>query len=123
MNDRARVVDSPGAEDAADANDEYAQLEFRLARRRDTLIAVVLALILTFGTAHMFARAWKRGFGLAGIEVVGFALLFRDALGEIGAFIIIGCMALDALGAVQRIRSRQPAPGLPPMRVHRGAVR
>ena len=103
----------------SDPHDEYEQFEHQLARRRDTRIAVVLALVLTFGTAHMFTRAWKRGFGLAAAEIAGFALLFQGAQGELGALVVVGCMVLDAIGAVFRVRSRPPPPSLPAMRIHR----
>jgi hypothetical protein len=112
---RLRVGSSPDADP-----EEYALLEYQLARKRDTWIAVVLALILTFGTAHMFARAWKRGFALAVTEIAGFVLLFQQGRqGELGGLLIAGCIMFDALGAVYRVRSRRPPPSLPVMRIHR----
>lgn len=95
-----------GGRDAAPARAD-------LARR--TVLVLLLGCCVTFGTAHMFTRAWMRGIALAGLEALGFRYVFaRDAL---GVFLIVAAVACDVVGALWRVRAASRAP-LPVARVH-----
>jgi hypothetical protein len=77
-------------------------LQFRIERRRRTGAVLLLSVFLTFGTAHMFTRAWLRGIALAGIEVLGLRYL---AQGEnVGAALVAAAILYDMIGAILRVR-------------------
>jgi hypothetical protein len=88
----------------------------QIDRRRRTGIALLLGCCITFGTAHMFARAWLRGLALGAVELIG---ILQVAAGHRGGTIaIVGAVAADVIGAVWRIWSAQPSP-IPEARLRR----
>jgi hypothetical protein len=98
--------DDDGEGDAivASANDTHQQIE----HRRGVGIALLLACCVTFGTAHMYTRAWLRGITLAAIEIVSFAQLGANP--PLGAALFFGAIVTDATGAIIRVRrSRRSA--------------
>lgn len=95
-----------------DARDAF---HLRIDRRRRTGIALLLGCCITFGTAHMFTRAWLRGIALGALELMG---ILRVAAGERGGTLaIVGAVAVDVIGAVWRVWT-QPRPALPEARLH-----
>lgn len=104
-------------DDAFPEEDEDAEREVdqRLAVRRGTGIAVLLALCVTFGTAHLYAGAMKRGFAIAAVEVFGIWYLAHSTL--TGGLLIGAAIFVDLWGALVRIRA--PQPSLPVARVRR----
>ena len=85
-----------------------------IERRRRTGIALLLGCCITFGTAHMFTRAWLRGLALAGLELLG---ILKLAAGErIGTLAIVGAVTVDIIGAVWRVWT-QDRPALPEARL------
>ncbi|MGH9885401.1 MAG: putative signal transducing protein [bacterium] len=98
------------------SSDDDAQDGFHLfiERRRRTGIALLLGCCITFGTAHMFTRAWLRGLALAGLELLG---ILKLAAGErVGTLAIVGAVAVDIIGAVWRVWT-QDRPALPEARL------
>jgi hypothetical protein len=75
----------------------------RTERRRRTAVVLLLGCVITFGTAHMFTRAWRRGIALAAIEVVG--LLHLVAGRELGPLVVIAAIVVDVVGALWRVRT------------------
>jgi hypothetical protein len=90
-------------------------LQWRLDRRRRTLAVLLLGAVLTFGTAHLFARAWLRGIALAGLEILGFRYL--AAGNALGRFMIASAIVCDLVGAIWRVRAT-PRTQLPVARIH-----
>jgi hypothetical protein len=89
-------------------------LRIRVDRRRRTAVAMLLACCITFGTAHMFTRAWMRGLLLAAFEALGLRYV---VLGNpIGGAIVASAVAFDLFGAVWRVRTA-PATRLPVARL------
>jgi hypothetical protein len=88
----------------------------QIDRRRRTGIALLLGCCITFGTAHMFARAWLRGAALAAVELIGIVQVAAGHRG--GTMAIVGAVAVDVIGAVWRIWSAQPSP-IPEARLRR----
>ncbi len=87
----------------------------RIDRRRRTMVALLLGCCVSFGTAHMFTRAWLRGMVLAGVEALGFS--YVSAKPPLAAALVIGAIVLDVAGSLTRIWSG--GPGLPVARVRR----
>jgi len=88
-----------------------------LETRKRTGAVVLLALCVTFGTAHLYARAWMRGITLAAIELVGIAQVGDNQ--PLGAAMIAGAIGFDLIGALYLVR-RRPAgvrPALPEARL------
>ena len=98
------VDEPPDDDDEAEGPDPGVAIE---ARKR-TGVVVVLALCVTFGTAHLYTRAWMRGITLAAIEVVGLAQISEHP--ALGAAMIGGALLGDLVGALARVRRRRPEP-------------
>ena len=99
--------DAPEDEESPDDDDDEVDpdpvpIEVRVDRRRRTGIALLLACCVTFGTGHMFARAWLRGLLLCGLEIFSIRLLIRSPLQ--GALLFAGTILTDAIGAIVRVR-------------------
>jgi hypothetical protein len=78
-------------------------------------IAVLFALVPTFGAGHMATGAWKRGLMLGAVELVG--LRHVVAGNAWGTALIVAAVLVDFIGALVRVRRRiAPAP-LPVARV------
>jgi len=94
--------------------DPAGSVQLRIERRRRTGIVLLLGCFLTFGTAHMFTRAWARGIALAGLEIFGFMNI--GDRGNLGGILVAGAILGDLIGALWRVRT---APGtvLPEARV------
>ena len=90
-----------GPETEPDAGDSGPDLRFEQRKRIGA--ALLLAFCITFGTAHMYARAWGRGILLAALELGGFVWL-AQARGH-GGLLIAGCMLADAFGSVWLIKN------------------
>lgn len=95
---------APDQDDDDEPDDERVPIEVRVDRRRRTGVVLLLACCVTFGTGHMFARAWLRGLFLAGLEV--FALSRLVVAPVEGALLLAATVLTDAIGAVVRIRAR-----------------
>jgi hypothetical protein len=108
--DASAPVDEPEDDDPAES---MADVVARVQRRRNTGIVVALALCITFGTAHMYTRAWKRGVGLALLELLSFRLIFESH--RIGGTLLLACVAVDLVGALVRVRA--PTTTIPSARV------
>jgi hypothetical protein len=72
---------------------------------------VLLALVLTFGTGHMSTGAWKRGFALAALELVG--IRHAAAGNKLGVAVIAFAVLVDLVGSVLRVRARGAPAKLP----------
>lgn len=81
--------------------------EREIALRRGIGVSLLLACCITFGTAHMYTRAWLRGIALAAVELVSFAQLATNP--PLGAALFFGAIATDATGAIIRVRRAQRA--------------
>lgn len=86
----------------SDDGDDEVDPQSALDTRRRTGVVVVLALCITFGTAHLYTRAWMRGITLAAIELVGIGQIGDNR--PLGASMIIGAIVLDLVGALIRAR-------------------
>jgi len=121
--------DSDAARDAIDAAQDAAgtfgarpehgpsatdSIQLRTERRRRTGIVLLLGCLLTFGTAHMFTRAWARGITLAGLEILGF--MYIGERGDLGGALVAGAILGDLIGALWRVRTA-PRTMLPEARV------
>jgi hypothetical protein len=99
---------------ASSADDTQDSFHLFIERRRRTGIALLLGCCITFGTAHMFTRAWLRGLALAGLELLG---ILKLAAGErVGTLAIVSAVAVDVIGAVWRVWT-QDRPALPEARL------
>jgi Putative prokaryotic signal transducing protein len=111
---RGEDADAEGiAEEPDDPGESMADVAARVQRRRNTGIVVALALCISFGTAHMYTRAWKRGVGLALLELLSFRMMFESR--QLGGALLLGCIAIDLVGALVRVRA--PVANIPPARV------
>ena len=88
-----------------------------LGKRKRIILAVLVGCFLGHGTAHMSARAWKRGFLLAGLQIYGWVML-ASGKRHLGVAIVLATMAMDVLGAIIEIAQSSPA-SLPTARVQR----
>jgi hypothetical protein len=105
--------DGDGAHGVCAVSDAF---HLQIDRRRRTGIALLLGCCITFGTAHMFTRAWLRGIALGALEIVG---IVQVAAGHPGATMaIVGAVAVDVIGAVWRIWAA-PSPPIPEARLLR----
>jgi hypothetical protein len=107
--------DEPDEDEEEELDPDPVPIEVRVDRRRRTGIALLLACCITFGTGHMFARAWLRGLLLAGLEIFSIRLLIESPLQ--GALLFAATILTDAIGAIVRVR-RLPRP-IPPARIAR----
>jgi hypothetical protein len=122
----AEAGDEVAAERAGDAarssegdaslDDPGSSVELRIDRRRQTGAVLLLGCIVTFGTAHMFTRAWLRGIALAAIEVVGIMHLWAGH--AIGGGVIAAAIVADLVGALRRVWTKPP-PALPVARIRK----
>lgn len=103
--------------EALAVTDGEESIEVRIARRRRTMVALLLAFCISFGTAHMFTRAWLRGMILAGVEALGFAYLAVNP--ALGGCMVGGAIFADAVGSIWRISQGTALPRLPAARVVR----
>ena len=122
--DDADRCDADGRRGADDPDDALARsvrvasdaFHLQIDRRRRTGIALLLGCCITFGTAHMFTRAWLRGIALGALELVG---ILQVAAGHrAGTIAIVGAVAADVIGAVWRVWAT-PQSVLPEARLHR----
>lgn len=104
-----------GRSDSGD--DPGSSVSLRIDQRRRTGIVLLLGCIVTFGTAHMFTRAWLRGFALAAIEIAGIMHLWHGR--SIGGGVVAAAILSDLIGALRRVRTA-PRSELPTARLHGG---
>lgn len=98
--------DDPDDDDELDAvvGDDTASVDDpSLELRRRTGAALLLSLAITFGTGHMYARAWMRGIALAAIEIIGFGQFSRSGP-MVGATIVLAAILTDAIGSTILVR-------------------
>src|SRR5262249_23611102 len=93
----------------AEEEDEYERaagesLEMRIARRKRTGVALLLACFLSFGTGHLSAGAWLRGIALAAIEIFGFTQISHDP--KLAALLVLGSIVTDAVGSIFVVRKK-----------------
>jgi hypothetical protein len=105
----------PDDEEPDEAPDR--EVEQRIQRRRGTGLVLLLGCCITFGTAHISTGAWGRGILLAGLELLGFRTMLTNP--ALGATLVIGTVATDVIGALVRVRRKQPA--IPPARVRKSS--
>lgn len=99
--------------DGEDVIEAPVAIVLRTDRRRRTAVALMLGCCVTFGTAHMFTGAWRRGVSLAAIELAG---ILQAGTGHlVGGGVAIAAIFVDLIGAMWRIR--RPAPVLPVARL------
>lgn len=110
-------IRAPAADDDLDEDEaeESRALETRLAVRRSTGVVVLLAICITFGTAHMFTGAWKRGLAFAAVEALGIYYLAHAVAA--GGLLVGAAIFVDLFGALARVRT--PAPKLPRAQLRR----
>ena len=108
-----------GPPDDGDQTDNALEASFqqRIDRRRRTGIVLLLGCGITFGTAHMFTRAWLRGIALAAVELVG--ILHVRSGHSIGSLAVAAAVSADVLGAVWRVWATPPST-LPVARLRSG---
>jgi hypothetical protein len=104
-----------GAEDGT-TDDPGSSVQMILDRRRRTGAVLLLGGIVTFGSAHMFTRAWLRGMTLAAVEIAGI-LQLQDGH-AIGGGVIAAAILTDVIGALRRVWAA-PAAALPAARIRR----
>jgi hypothetical protein len=111
---------TPGedGEDADDADDasETDDVRLRTLRRRRASVAVLVGCFITFGTAHMAIGAWRRGLGLAALEVFGFWQIMHH--GGFGPLTVVAAIVGDLIGTLALVRAAS-RPALPAARVRR----
>ncbi|HEY3805641.1 MAG TPA: DUF2007 domain-containing protein [Kofleriaceae bacterium] len=100
---RNAKVDQPDDEDEA-ADDEVDDLSLRLERRKRIGIAIMLAVFVSFGTAHLSAGAYKRALALAVLEVLAIRELVVHGPWP-GAPMLFAAMIYDVVGAIAVIRA------------------
>lgn len=100
-------------DDAADPAGDPVRL--RIDRRRQTGAVLLLGCCVTFGTAHLFTRAWLRGITLAAVELAGVMQLW-DGHGSGGPLVAAAIFA-DVIGALWRVRAAT-TPALPRAHLH-----
>lgn len=109
------MADEDEDDDAFAGDDALATKEPDVAvvvdRRVRMGATVLLALVVTFGTAHMSTGAWKRGFALAAVEVVGIRHLAAGH--RWGILLVLGAVLADIAGAIVRVRKRGAPAKLP----------
>lgn len=98
--------------------EEEAEVDRMIDRRRKTGVALLLGCCVTFGTAHMYSGAWLRGIALAGAEVAGLRYVAGLTHRPIGGLLVVGAVVVDLVGALWRIRATN-RPTLPTARVRR----
>jgi hypothetical protein len=114
--DTTAGADEPAGDgDAAGARSGLS-IEQRSARRRDTAYVLLLGCTISFGTAHMFTRAWGRGFALAGFQLLGLVQAVSGS--TVGLVILIAAKLADVIGAMWRVRTA-PTTALPVARIRR----
>lgn len=117
----------PSDDDTADRDDEApggalvtsgTDTLTRLGARKRIALALLAGLCLTFGTAHLSTRAWKRGIALAAMELVGW---MRYAAGQttLGGALIGAAIVLDVVGAIWHV-TRPPRSIAPAIALRRG---
>jgi hypothetical protein len=107
--------DDAGTSAARNAGPDAADsVRVRTDRRRRTGIVLLLGCLVTFGTAHMFTRAWRRGFALAAIQALGFVQTVQGH--ALGGMFFGGAILTDLIGALWRVRTA-PRSRLPAARV------
>ena len=114
----------PALDEEADADGDAdepgaSQVHARVERRKRSGVVMLLALCVTFGTAHMYMGAWFRGLALAGGEILSFRYLATDP--KLGAAMLAGCLLFDLVGAMLLVRGMRVK--LPEARVNRTVTR
>jgi hypothetical protein len=122
--DAAHDGDDPAcdARGDGDGDDEIpGELRQRIDRRRQTAVALLLGACVTFGTAHAFTRAWRRGALLMTLEAIGIGYLILG--NPLGMAVVIATVVADVTGALWRIHGGTAgatgAVALPVARLHR----
>jgi hypothetical protein len=112
-------LDACDADLTRDDRDEIAAgaPHWGLELRKRTGVALLLSVFITFGTGHMYARAWLWGFALAAIEIVGFTQARDDRV--LGASLVALAVLVDAIGATVRVRRAVREQQLPRARLRR----
>lgn len=91
----------------------------RVGRNKRLVGATLIGLMLQHGTAHLSARAWKRGIALAAVQIVGWRHLAAGNV-VLATALVVGAVATDVVGALWEIvRTTGVAAELPPARVTR----
>jgi len=116
--DGAADPEGPNADDDDDDDDGPGEsMQLQLDRRRRTGVVLLLGLFITFGTAHMFTRAWVRGLALGAVQIAGiFQLTHGHAVGGVA---VAAAVATDFIGSLWRVRAH--ASDLPVARARRVA--
>jgi len=116
--------DDHGADDAlmladSDDDDEPGEsVQAQLERRRRTGMVLLLGVFITFGTAHMFTRAWVRGLALAAVQIAG---IFQISHGHpAGGVAVASAVVTDFVGSLWRVRGSR-VPALPVARTRRAS--
>jgi hypothetical protein len=100
-----------------DDDDEPDDLSFRLERRKRIGIAIMLAVFVSFGTAHLSAGAYKRAFALALLEILAIRELVVHGPWP-GAAMLVGGILYDVIGAIHTIQ-KNFAQRIPPATVRK----
>lgn len=110
---RARDASDPelpdDEEDADERSSDEVPVDLLVARRRRTMIALLLGLSVTFGAAHASTGAWFRAMALAGLEVVAIRHLVAGNT-DLGTFLLVATIATDVIGGIWRARTLTPQP-------------
>ena len=109
-----------------DDDDERAGMEdlsFRLERRKRMGAAIALALLVTFGTAHLSAGAWRRALMCAALEIFGIYWLAHCSHSQqwMAASVIGVAIVGDAVGAC-RVLARRYSAQLPKAQLKKRAT-
>jgi hypothetical protein len=108
--------DADLADEDSDEPDRPVQ-HWGIESRRRTGVVLLLACCVTFGTAHLYTRAWMRGIALAAIEIVGLRQMGPHA--AIGAAMVAGAVLTDLIGAMIRVRRQVRDARLPTAHLRR----
>lgn len=109
-------ADAANAPDPDDADDPDGDVRLRTVRRRRASVALLVGCFITFGTAHMSIGAWRRGLGLAALEVFGFWQIMHH--GGFGPLTVVAAIVGDLIGTLALVRAAN-RPALPAARVRR----
>ena len=109
LSDLRRESDSSADEDDTDDDEPTdveteALRELRAAemRKRRRMAVVLLAVFVTFGTAHALTGAWKRAVALLVTEGVALSYIVNGQ--SLGIAVLAACIVTDLVGALARVR-------------------
>lgn len=103
--------------DQLEDDEEEANVDWGIEMRRRTGVVLLLSCVITFGTGHLYARAYVRALVLAGLEIAGFGQV-SDGDATLGALMVAVAVVTDAIGATRLVRAQVRESQMPAARLH-----